>query len=146
MHFEGETIINTSREKVWEYVSDPRNALEYVPLIKSLEVHSDKRFSATIGVGVGSIRGSFALEFEIVKEIPPAHTRIKASGSGIKSVVDFETRIDFAEASDYSTSMKWEAEVKVGGLLPPPPPDSYPILREAGVVGCSLDPTPRELV
>ena len=81
MHFEGEFIVNLPREKVWEYISDPHSALDYVPNIQELKVQNPDRFTANVGVGVGSIKGNFNLEFEMVENVPPNHTRIKARGS-----------------------------------------------------------------
>ena len=81
MHFEGEFTINSPREKVWEYISDPRNAVEYVPDIKTLDVASEERFTATLGIGIGGIVGTFKLEFEIVESITPSHVKLKAGPS-----------------------------------------------------------------
>lgn len=117
MHFEGEFIVNLPREKVWEYVSDPHSALDYVPNIQELKVQNPDRFTATVGVGVGSIKGNFNLEFEMVENVPPNHTRIKARGSGIKSTVDFETTVDLSATGDGKTNMRWSAEGNAGGLI-----------------------------
>jgi len=117
MHFEGEFTINMPREKVWGYISNPQSALDYVPNIRKLNVLTEDKFIATVGVGVGSIRGNFDLEFEMVENIPLSHTRLKARGSGIKSMVDFETTIDLFDTPDGKTDMKWMADANVAGLI-----------------------------
>lgn len=117
MHFEGETVINAPRQRVWEYVSDPNNTLHYVPLIKKLEIHDKQRFSTVVGVGVGSISGTFRLDFLIEKEIPPSFTKLVATGSGIKSTVGFEALVDLSEITENKTLMKWSSEANVGGLI-----------------------------
>lgn len=117
MHFEGEYIVNAPREQVWNYISDPRNALEYVPNIKKLEVLSEDRFNATVSVGVGGIKGTFNLEFQILENISPNDSKIKASGEGIRSVVHLETKIDVSDTPDGKTLMKWMADGSVGGLI-----------------------------
>jgi len=117
MHFEGESIINAPREKVWEYVSDPKNTLQYVPLIKKLAIHSREKFTTVVGVGVGSISGTFTLDFVITEETPPRHTKLTAAGSGIKSTVHFVALVDLSEAPDNKTNMRWTADANVGGLI-----------------------------
>lgn len=117
MHFEGEFTINESREKVWGYISNPQSALDYVPNIRKLNVLTGEKFTATVGVGVGSIRGNFDLEFEMLENIPPSHTKLRAKGSGIKSIVDFVTTIDLMDIPEGKTSMKWMADANVGGLI-----------------------------
>lgn len=117
MHFEGEFIIDAPREEVWGYISNPQSALDYVPNIRKLNVLSENKFTATVGVGVGSIRGNFDLEFEVVENIPPIHTKLKAKGSGLKSIVDFETAIDLSATPNGKTNTKWLADANVGGLI-----------------------------
>jgi uncharacterized protein len=117
MHFEGDYTINAPREKVWAYISDPNSTLSYVPQIKTLSIESPERFKATVGVGVGSIKGIFDLNFEMVETIAPQHTRMKANGTGIKSHVDMATTIDLAETPEGKTQMKWAADANVGGLI-----------------------------
>ena len=117
MHFEGEFIIDAPREEVWGYISNPQSALDYVPNIRKLNVLSENKFTSTVGVGVGSIRGNFDLEFEVVENIPPIHTKLKAKGSGLKSIVDFETAIDLSATPDGKTNTKWLADANGGGLI-----------------------------
>lgn len=117
MRFEGESVINASREKVWKYVSDPRNGLEYVPNIKKLDIISEDKFTATVGVSVAGIKGTFNLNFEIIENICPSHGKLKASGEGIKSVVNFEAQVNLSEVPDGKTVMTWVADANVGGLI-----------------------------
>ena len=117
MHFEGEYKIKAQRQKVWEYVSDPRNAMEYVPLMKQVTVHNDNNFSIVVGVAVGSMSGTFQLEVEITEEIPPRHVKFKASGSGIKSTANGEAIVDLFDSPNGNTVLKWTADGDVGGLI-----------------------------
>jgi len=117
MHFEGEYKIKSQRQKVWEYVSDPRNAMEYVPLMKKVTVHSDNKFSIVVGVSVGSMSGTFQLEVDIVEEIPRRHVKFKASGSGIKSTANGEAIVDLFDSPNGNTVLKWAADGNVGGLI-----------------------------
>jgi hypothetical protein len=117
MHFEGDYTINAPREKVWAYISDPNSTLSYVPQMKTLSIEGPERFRATVGVGVGSIKGTFDLNFEMVETVAPQHTKMKANGTGIKSHVDLATTIDLAEIPEGKTQMKWTADANVGGLI-----------------------------
>ncbi len=117
MYFEGETAIEAPREKVWGYISDPRNGIEYIPKVKRLDVLSETDFNATVGVMVGGIIGNFDLRFQIAENIPLGHAKIMAVGQGIKSTVQFESNIDLFDTKEGKTLMKWRADAGVGGLI-----------------------------
>ncbi|MCL1917054.1 MAG: SRPBCC domain-containing protein [Peptococcaceae bacterium] len=117
MHYEGEMILDAPLQKVWEFVSDPRSTPEYVPLLKKLEIHDEKNFTVMVGIGVGSISGTFKLDFVIAEEIPPHSCKLVATGSGIKSTVELEAIVHLSEAPDQKTSFKWSAEAMVAGLI-----------------------------
>ena len=117
MYFEGETALEVPREKVWAYISDPRNGIEYIPRVRKLEVTSETDFNATVGVVVGGIIGDFDLRFRIAENAPVGHAKIKADGQGIKSTVQFETDIFLFVTAEGKTLMKWMADASVGGLI-----------------------------
>ncbi|MGA2400719.1 MAG: SRPBCC domain-containing protein [Syntrophobacteraceae bacterium] len=117
VYFEGETTIEAPSEKVWGYISDPRNGVEYIPKVKKLEVISETDFNATVGVIMGGIIGNFELRFQIAENTPLGHAKIKAAGRGIKSTVQFESDIDLSDTTEGKTLMKWKADVGVGGLI-----------------------------
>jgi len=117
VHFEGKFTVNAPRETVWAYISDPYSALEYIPLIRKLDVQSEDKFTATVGVAVGWIKGVFDFEVERVEATVPSHARLKAHGSGIKSIADVDITIDLSDISDDKTDIAWMADARVGGLI-----------------------------
>jgi len=117
MYFEGKFTVNAPREKVWEYISDPHSIFEYVPGIKKLDVQSDDKFTATVGVGVGAIRGAFDFEVETVEKASPSHAKLKAHGAGIKSMVDLDTTFDLFDVPVSKTDIIWMADARVSGLI-----------------------------
>jgi len=117
MHYEGKSTINAPREKVWKYISDPHSTLEYVPMIQNLSVQSDDKFCMSVGAVVGWVKGEFNFDVQIVEKVPPSHTKLKAHGSGIKSVADVDIVVDLAENTSDKTDMTWTADARVGGLV-----------------------------
>jgi len=107
MYFEGKFTVNAPREKVREYILDLHSTLEYVLGIKKLDVQSDDKFTATVGVGVSAIRGTF--DFEVEKVSPP-HAKLKAHWAGIKSVVDLDSTFDLSDMPVSKTDIIWMAD------------------------------------
>ncbi len=116
MHFEGVFTVKAPRNTVFDFLADPKRISACMPDLQSLEVKSPDDFTAVIRAGVSFIKGDFKMHFTTAEKQPPQHAKLLAHGSGIGSTIDLETTMDLAE-SNGETTMKWHAEVKVGGRI-----------------------------
>ncbi len=116
MHFEGTFKVKASKESVFKFLSDPKRISACMPDLQSLEVVSPDDFTAVIRAGISFIKGDFKMHFTTAEKRPPEHSKLLAHGSGMGSTIDLETTMDLEE-SNGSTTMKWNAEVKVGGRI-----------------------------
>jgi len=117
MYFEGTFIVNTPRERVWTYISDPRSVAKCVPGLKKLEVQAKDKFTAKIELGIGWVKGNFDFKFTVTEEAPPSHAKLSAQGSGVRSEINFDVAIDLTDTSKGGTVLSWKADAMVGGLL-----------------------------
>src|SRR3989475_8982571 len=100
---------------VFDVMTDPKQISKCMPDLQKLDVKSKEEFTVVVKAGVSFIKGDFTLNFRLVESEPPAHAKLVARGSGIGSVVDLETIIDLSDSGDGETTMKWQAEARVGG-------------------------------
>jgi len=117
LHFEGTFEVKAPKEKVFSIVMDPNQISKCMPDLQKLDVKSPDDFTATIRAGVSFIKGDFILHFLAVEKTAPTHAKLTAHGTGIGSTVDMETFMDFSDAGDGGTMMKWSADAKIGGRI-----------------------------
>lgn len=116
MHFEGTFTVKAPRERVFEFLLDPKKISSCLPDLQKLDVKSDEEYMAIVKAGISFIKGEFTMNFKVVEKQPPTHAKLVARGSGIGSTVDLETVMDLTESSG-NTTMKWSAEARVGGRI-----------------------------
>lgn len=116
MHFEDTFTTKAPIEKVFEFLLNPNEISKCLPDLQSVDVKSEDRFDAVVKVGVGPIKGNFAFHLTIVEKEPPKHARLKAQGSGSGSSIDLDTVMDL-ESANGGTTMKWQADTRLGGLI-----------------------------
>lgn len=118
MHFDGTVTINASRQKVWEYLTNPDSVSECAPGLKSVEViEPDKKFRAVAGVGFGSVKVAFEVDVEWVELDPPNHARMKAHGKAPGSGVDITSVMNLSNGSEDATELQWSADIVVVGTI-----------------------------
>jgi len=116
LHFDGTFEVKARRSTVFGFLLDPQKISGCMPDLQRLEVKSPDDFIAVVRAGVSFIKGDFTMHFTATEKNPPSHAKLVARGTGIGSTVDLETTIDLTE-SEGGTTMKWEAEVLVGGRI-----------------------------
>jgi carbon monoxide dehydrogenase subunit G len=116
MHFEGTFSVKAPRKAVFDYLMDPRRISTCLPDLQRLDVKSDNEYTAFVKAGVSFIKGDFTMNFKVAEKTPPSHAKLVAQGTGIGSTIDLETVMDLSESGG-STTMRWQAEAKVGGRI-----------------------------
>lgn len=117
MHFEGSTKIAASRDKVWAFVTDPKQVGQCGPGVESIEVVDDTHFKATAKVGVGFISARFVVNMEFAERNAPDSAVIKAHGQAPGSAVDANAFMRLSDGADGGTVMDWSADVNISGTL-----------------------------
>ena len=116
MNITGSHIVPASRERVWELLHDPDALQRMVPGCQTLDAETPTKFSATLAVGVGPIRGRFSGSVEIEDVAVPESYKMTLSGQGPTGFVSGEGMINLSEDGD-GTLVEVEADAQVGGTL-----------------------------
>ncbi len=116
MNITGSHTVPASRERVWELLHDPDALQRMVPGCQTLDAETPTKFSATLSVGVGPIRGRFSGSVEIEDVAVPESYKMTLSGQGPTGFVSGEGMINLTEDGD-STLVEVEADAQVGGTL-----------------------------
>lgn len=118
MHFQGTVTIGASRQRIWDFLTDPHEVSQCVPGLESLEVLEEGvKFRAVASVGLGNIKARFTTDVEWVDLNPPNIAKMKAHGTAPGSAADVLAEMHLVEAEDGATELQWEAEVNVMGTI-----------------------------
>ncbi len=117
MHFEGKVQIKAPRDKVFNFLLNPVSVAKCLPSLQKVEVKSPESFSATVRVGVGSVKGDLRFNFDVTGKEPPRKAGLAANGNGMGSRIDLEAAMELTEAVGGVTELSWQAEAKISGLI-----------------------------
>jgi len=116
MILEGKYMLETPREKLWNFILNPNKIGECLPDLKSLSVESENRFMAVMDVGVGFIRADFKFVIEIIGKEPTSRVHLKGVGIGSGSSINLDLAIELNEIPQ-GCELDYLTEVKLGGMM-----------------------------
>ncbi len=99
---------------VWAVVNDPEQMAKLMPGVESFEVADDRHWQAKVKIplGLGGLRMTIA--FEKLEERAPEFASLSAKGNGVGALLNMTTAFTLSEDGE-TTSMKWEADVRIAG-------------------------------
>ena len=117
-HFEGEVLINATREQVWAFLMDPYKVGQCMPGVESIEVvDGERKFHAVISIGFGSVKARFKGDAEFVEVEEPNWATLKAHGNAPGSAMDVTSLMVLSDGPDGTVEMQWSADITVLGTL-----------------------------
>jgi len=118
MRLEGVEIIKTSRDKVWQFVTDPHVISQCAPGARSLEVLApNERFRVVADVHLGTIAVTFTVTvtYALLGEPELANFRATATAAGSEARVT--SFLVLTETAQGWTEMKWTVDLTVFGSI-----------------------------
>jgi carbon monoxide dehydrogenase subunit G len=112
---EGVKELPASREVVWEVINDPAQMAGLMPGVESFEIVDDRHWNARVKVPLGLGGLKMKMNFEKLEERPPEFASLNAKGTGVGAMMNMTTSFTLSEADGGTTSMAWEADVKIAG-------------------------------
>ncbi len=114
MKIEGVKALTAPRDVVWAVVNDPEQMAKLMPGVESFEVADDRHWQAKVKIplGLGGLRMTIA--FEKLEERAPEFASLSAKGNGVGALLNMTTAFTLSEDGE-TTSMKWEADVRIAG-------------------------------
>ncbi|MEM0075381.1 MAG: carbon monoxide dehydrogenase subunit G [Conexivisphaerales archaeon] len=116
MHFEDKFEINASLDKVWSFITDPREFVKVIPDLQRQEIIDERRFSIEFKMGLGMIKGTVKMNMEFKELRPKAYIKLVGKGSGLQSTADLSIMLNLS-TSDGKTLVNWSADLNVAGTV-----------------------------
>jgi carbon monoxide dehydrogenase subunit G len=110
----GTKELAAARETVWGVISEPAEMAKLMPGVESFDVTDERHWTAKMKVPLGLGGLKMTINFEKLEERPPEFASMRAKGTGVGALMDMTTSFTLTEAGD-TTSMAWEADVKIAG-------------------------------
>ncbi|HEY7044576.1 MAG TPA: carbon monoxide dehydrogenase subunit G [Nocardioidaceae bacterium] len=117
MQVSGSATLNASRDDVWKALTDPAVLVRTIPGCQRLETIGEDAYAMTIAAGVASIKGVYTGQVRLTDQQPPDTFVLKASGAGGPGTVSADVRVKLADAGDGTTSLTYDADAIVGGMI-----------------------------
>ena len=114
MKIEGTRELAAPQEVVWRVINDPAEMAQLMPGVESFEIQDERHWKAKVKVplGLGGLRMS--ISFEKLEERPIEFASLRAKGTGVGALMNMTTSFSLSGEGD-TTSMAWEADVKIAG-------------------------------
>jgi len=116
MRFEGTLDIAAPRDRVWSFLTDPKQVTTCAPDVQSLDLTDPRHFKVVVRAGVGPIKGTFSMNVEFTELQEPGHASVVARGQAPGSAVEMRSTMDL-EAQGGRTTMRWASDVTVSGMI-----------------------------
>jgi len=117
MKITGEHSFVSSRERVWAALEDPQMLANALPGVKRLDVTGPDEYAMTVGVGVGSVRGTYDGTFRITDKQAPEACAVRANAAGGPGGVQAVAQMRMRDADDGGALLSYEADASVTGPL-----------------------------
>ena len=117
LEFADTVELDTTKEDLWEVISDPAVLTECVPGAESIERVSERRYTVDITRGVSHLTVSLSGEAEFVELNPPDTVVTKATAFDSKTGSEFEilAGMEISETDDGEATLAYTAEVAISG-------------------------------
>ncbi|MFQ5737850.1 MAG: carbon monoxide dehydrogenase subunit G [Acidobacteriota bacterium] len=117
MRLAGEFLFHGPREEVWELLLDPEVLAATMPGTKRLERVGEDEYRGSMHVRVGPVSAVFSSHIALSDKIPPESYSLRVRGKAGPGFVQGEAQVRLEAGEDGTTLMKYQADLRVGGLL-----------------------------
>jgi carbon monoxide dehydrogenase subunit G len=117
MEFADTVALETTKDELWETISDPEALTMCVPGAESVERVSERKYTVDITRGVSKLTLSLSGEAEFVELNPPEYVVTSASAFDSKTGSDFEilAAMEMDETDGGTVGLTYKAEVTYSG-------------------------------
>ena len=114
MKVEGTKEFAATREVVWSVLNDPSKMAKTMPGVESFEIADDRHWSAKVKVPLGLGGLKMSMNFEKLEERELEYAALNCKGKGVGAMMNMTTTFTLTGDGD-TTSMAWEADVRIAG-------------------------------
>jgi uncharacterized protein len=116
VQIQGSQIIRAPRARIWELLNDPDVLARCTPGVTALQPSGPDRFTATVAVALGPVKGSFQAQIETLDKVPGEGMTLKLSARGPVGTIGAVGRITLADHAG-GTLVSWVGEPQLMGML-----------------------------
>lgn len=114
----GTETIQATRQKAWEFLTNPDSISQCVPGLKSVQVVvPDRKFKAVASIGFGAVSATFSNDVEFVELDAPDKAIVKVHGTAPGSAVDVMAELALTDIPDGGTEVAWKADITISGSI-----------------------------
>ena len=117
MKIAGQATLHAPVDKVWEALLDPAVLVRTIPGCERLETTGENAYAMTVTAGVASIRGTYTGTCTLSDLQPHRSLVLSAEGSGAPGTVSAKVTVTFQDNQDGTTSLSYDADAVVGGMI-----------------------------
>ena len=116
MKISGSQTFPAPRQKVWEFLTDPRRIAKCMPGCEKLEAVGENEYSSQINVGLAAVKGVYTGKVKLDEMQPPLHYKMLIDGKGKQGFIKGSGTLDFTEQNG-QTLLNYTGDIQVGGPL-----------------------------
>ncbi len=117
MKISGEFTVKAPKQKVWETLNDVEALGSMIPGAKGLTEVGPDEYTATMDVGIGPIKASFAGKVKIEDRDAPNSYRLLVDGNSRHGWMKGTGKVELEEIDAESTLIKADGDIHVGGMI-----------------------------
>lgn len=117
IEFSGDFESEHPPEELWNYFTDPEILAQCAPGCDHIEQESESEMSATVSVGVGSVKPTFDVDMVVVEADRPNKLVMNAGGDASRNSFETVAEMTLEPTDDGGTHVDWHAETAVSGLI-----------------------------
>jgi carbon monoxide dehydrogenase subunit G len=117
IEFSGDFESEHPPDELWNYFTDPEILAQCAPGCDHIEQESESEMSATVSVGVGSVKPTFDVDMVVVEADEPNQLVMNAGGDASRNSFETVAEMTLEEREGGGTYATWNAETAVSGLI-----------------------------
>ncbi len=117
MKIAGENTLHAPVDKAWDALLDPSVLVATIPGCERLVATGENSYDMTVTAGVAAIKGTYAGTCVLSDLTEPSSLVMKLEGAGAPGTIGATVNVSFASASDDTTTVTWDADAVVGGMI-----------------------------
>ena len=114
MKVSGERTFDAPLAVVWSVLNDPSRMAQTMPGVEGFEIQDERHWTAKVKVPLGLGGLKMSMQFTKLEERPLEFASLNAKGTGVGALMNMTTSFTLSGEGD-TTSMAWEADVKIAG-------------------------------
>jgi hypothetical protein len=117
MEFQGEFTADGAPDELWPYFTDPEILEQCAPGCEEMTLESPSEITATLAVGVGSVKPSFDVDAVVAECDEPDRLELRAGGDASRNSFEVTAWQELVDNDDGTTTVEWQAEAEVSGII-----------------------------